>query len=72
MRRRPWRVSGRQHLEERTKTQRNKGRPPGAPCLSGGIFVCRAQVFPAGGAGGARRGAATAAGEKDREQISAV
>lgn len=72
MRRRPGRVSGRQHLEERTKTQRNKGRPPGAPCLSGGIFVCRAQVFPAGGAGGARRVPATAAGEKNREQISAV
>ena len=72
MRRRPGRVSGRQHLEERTKTQRNKGCPPGAPCLSGGIFVCGAQVFPAGGAGGARRVPATAEGEKNREQISAV
>lgn len=72
MRRRPGRVSGRQHLEERTKTQANKGRPAGAPCLSGVIFVCKAQAFPAGGAGGARRGTATATGEKDREQISAV
>lgn len=72
MRRRPGRVSGRQHLEARTKTQRNKGRPPGASCLSGVIFVCKAQAFPAGGAGGARRVPATATGEKDREQISAV
>lgn len=60
MRRRPGRVSGRQHLEERTKTQRNKGRPPGAPLFVRGHFCLRG----AGLSGGRGRGCPPGAGDR--------